>query len=78
MPGAQLAGGADERLVARCSIPVWTVQRVLQTDAGVEASADRVRKKRPRELTIAVLQPRYCEAEPVQRLVDILDQADGA
>ena len=74
---SQLAGGADERLVARRSLACGIVQRVLEADAGVEAPPDRVRKKRPRDLTIAVLEPRGREAEPVQCLMDILDQPDS-
>jgi hypothetical protein len=74
---SQLAGGADELLVARRSHACGTVQRVLEADAGVEAPPDPVRKKRPRDLTIAMLEPRGREAELIQRLVDILDQPDG-
>src|SRR5829696_9893135 len=40
--GAQLAGSADERLVARRSLAVRTAQRVLEADAGVEALAHRI------------------------------------
>jgi hypothetical protein len=40
--GAQLAGSADERLVARRSLAVRTAQRVLKADAGVEAPAHRI------------------------------------
>ncbi len=74
---SQLARGADERLVSRRSLAVRPVQRVLEADAGVQAPADRVLEERPRDLPVAVLQPRGREAEPVQRLVDVLDQPDG-
>jgi hypothetical protein len=76
--GSQLAGGADERLVARRSLTVRFMQGVLEAYAGVEVPADRVRKKRPGDVPVAVLQPWGREAIAVQCVVDVLDQPYGA
>jgi hypothetical protein len=46
---SQLAGGADEFLVARRSLARGSVQRVLEADAGVEAPPyPSIRKSTPK------------------------------
>src|SRR5829696_318675 len=72
----QPAGDVDKRLVARRSLAVGPIQGVLEADAGVDAPANRVGEEHPGGLPVAVLQPRGCEAELVQRSVDVFDQPD--
>src|SRR5215212_498154 len=72
----QPAGDVDKRFVARRSLAVGPIPGVLEADAGVDAPANRVGEQHPGGLPVAVLQPRGCEAELVQRSVDVFDQPD--
>src|SRR5215213_4403025 len=73
---ATSAGGFLRLVVARRSLAVGPIQGVLEADAGVDAPANRVGEEHPGGLPVAVLQRRGCEAELVQRSVDVFDQPD--
>ena len=81
-PGAEVHAGT--RQAGRTSssryllLAVRLVQRVLEADPGVEASADLIIEEYPLGFSVSVLQPWGREVEAVKRPVNLFDQPECA